>query len=92
MMTVIKQTLSQHIRTHTGEEHYVCGNCGKLFSTQWHLSSHIRTHTGKKPYVCEHCGKSFSEQGNLRKHITTHIGEKYILVNTVLNYLAKSEI
>ena len=60
------------MRTHSGENHFVCNECSKYFSQAGYLKKHIRTHSGEKPFVCKECLKSFSQAGHLKNHIRTH--------------------
>ncbi|KAM9401693.1 uncharacterized protein ACWYII_029185 [Salvelinus alpinus] len=72
----LKGDLSKHMRIHTGEKQFKCGDCGKGFNRKEHVTVHMVTHTGEKPFICDDCGKSFSQKGSLKKHTLTHTEEK----------------
>uniref|UniRef100_A0A8C9KM80 Zinc finger protein 772 n=1 Tax=Panthera tigris altaica TaxID=74533 RepID=A0A8C9KM80_PANTA len=60
---------------YSGQRHYECSECGKVFSRKDSLVQHQRVHTGERPYECSECGKTFSRKPILAQHQRIHTGE-----------------
>ncbi|XP_073714174.1 uncharacterized protein [Misgurnus anguillicaudatus] len=68
--------INTHMRTHSGEKHFYCTECGKSFSTKRSLDGHQRIHTGEKSYECPHCEMRFRLKSNLKRHVFKHTNER----------------
>ncbi|XP_053147529.1 zinc finger protein 397-like [Hemicordylus capensis] len=60
----------------TGNELYICTQCGKTFNGGTSLLTHKEALPEEKPYQCAECGKGFGWKSSLVTHKRTHTGEK----------------
>ncbi|KAF7287155.1 hypothetical protein GWI33_002526 [Rhynchophorus ferrugineus] len=70
------ESLSIHIKQHSGDRPFVCNICGKCFPQRFNLDLHLRTHTGERPFKCEICKNGYVSKASLKIHMRTHTNER----------------
>ncbi len=71
------ETPNSHTKSeHSGENGFMCHQCGESFSCKVSLYTHVRLHTTEKAFTCELCGDS-SRNGNLKSHENSHSREAF---------------
>lgn len=63
--------LNEHLRSHQGESHYLCMDCGLGFASEAVLLNHRRTHLSDPLFSCE-CGLTFVNMTKFLYHRRQH--------------------
>ena len=64
-----KQTLENHMFTHTTEKPFSCHVCERSFCSKSSLNHHAKNHGITKPLSCGQCSKTFLRYGHLRYYL-----------------------
>ncbi|XP_063798431.1 zinc finger protein 574-like [Pseudophryne corroboree] len=63
--------VGEHLRSHRGESHYLCMDCGLGFASEAVLLNHRRTHLPNPLFSCE-CGQTFINMTKFLYHRRQH--------------------
>ena len=79
--TIIPYFLSRHLlkiheRTHSGENGFICDECGDVFGTRQLLEYHMSKHSGQYNFNCPDCNRGFNSKSIFYEHTLTHSGDK----------------
>ncbi|XP_067468984.1 gastrula zinc finger protein xFG20-1-like [Thunnus thynnus] len=73
-----KEILVSDMKFNTGNNSFICSQCGKKFASEESLQRHMTLshHTGMNAFSCELCNKTFTHKIYLTIHMGVHTGEK----------------
>ncbi|CAH1774275.1 unnamed protein product [Owenia fusiformis] len=84
-----KRILRSHMKTHSDQKDFQCGECGREFNVRRNLLRHIML-VHKRNEIdfmsCPHCERKFSARSNLAQHIkTVHEGQGGKMICEICN-------
>lgn len=65
----------ENIKTHTGEDSFMCHICNRSYCYKRSLYRHLASHTEGPCYSCHFCQGSYRTKHNLEVHIVAHVDE-----------------
>ena len=71
-----KNSLSNHIKSHSDLKRYQCQDCGRRFKKEGDYIRHRNCCGAPDKYKCEKCEKTFMNMNSLTNHIRVHNNEK----------------
>lgn len=64
--------MKRHMKFHTREGLYKCGQCDQVFLSPSNLQNHEKLHTGERPYKCNYCTSDFKNPSTRNIHERIH--------------------
>ena len=71
-----KNSLSNHIKSHSDLKRFQCQDCGRRFKKEGDYIRHRNCCGAPDKYKCEKCEKTFMNMNSLTNHIRVHNNEK----------------
>ncbi|GBN55829.1 Zinc finger protein 8 [Araneus ventricosus] len=72
-----KNSLTKHMKIHTGEKLFTCEICQISFGRNDSLKRHIKTHSKENDFKCDICDRSFQRKHCFAMHMQKHQEKKY---------------
>jgi len=72
----LRNSLSNHIKSHSALRQFVCQSCGRRFKKEGDQQRHVSLCGREHQFRCELCGKTFMNMNSLTNHVRVHNTDK----------------